>query len=821
MLLALALAGLGVAYGLWSHTLVINGTVNTGNVDTRFTKSFTDDDNKVDEAALDFYDKGNCPIGSGSCDPKEAGPEPQSNTQHRSDKGFGVCTATISVDGNTGTITLNNSYPAYYCTSWFDVKNTGSIPVKVARIIVNGLPVLPGVATSFDLNNADGDNNNGTGADVAIRIGAIDQCQQIEPGQTVRLYVAQNVLDAAPENASLSYIIRLQFNQWNAECNQASLPGFVVTSAGLSGGQASALAGALGIPADKLVVADGAALFIDPQRFQAVPMRAADDPGLGQGEDDQPAALEAFDFDALKRLKALDGKAALARFGEALSSANAVPQYGAPIAQHSLFEAVDANGKPMLEAVKLDTHVNYRFSLEGVPLIGPGALVNVAYAPDGQVSALNYAARGLSKGAELPIIPLSDAQQACVRALLGQAPGVDLAAAAGDGGLQTQLVYYAPPLSIQGVQMILPHYDCGGTINVNGQPVEMLHVLVPAAQDAKLTPAVSLKAQYKDGQITARATVQGGMGPYSYEWTSALADLGQFKDQAEIAYTPRQTNRGPADILKVMVTDANGVQVQATQIVQLPPPGDVITSESLEQPLVAGIRDYGVERAVSNLGAGNQAGFVNRFNADGVTQRFNWTGTNAWEDDFKQPLAGHDTDWIDNTDITFYIGHGWGGGFTFEDTTHDDTDLTFTDAVGAWGNHDLEWLSLLSCRVLVDNYNGLSHFQRWGPAFDGLHLLTGFHTLAWDWPAFGGRYADWMLGRTILFWHLPPLPVRAAWFQAAREEQPSGTQSVVMGVIGPNGLSNYNDYFHGKGPVGPDLRGANKLGYWSVRITTP
>ena len=41
--------------------------------------------------------------------------------------------------------------------------------------------------------------------------------------------------------------------------------------------------------------------------------------------------------------------------------------------------------------------------------------------------------------------------------------------------------------------------------------------------------------------------------------------------------------------------------------------------------------------------------------------------------------------------------------------------------------------------------------------------------------------------------------------------------AVAIGVIGPAGCSNYDDYFWGKGPVGPDIRGANIHGWWRVR----
>ncbi len=174
---------------------------------------------------------------------------------------------------------------------------------------------------------------------------------------------------------------------------------------------------------------------------------------------------------------------------------------------------------------------------------------------------------------------------------------------------------------------------------------------------------------------------------------------------------------------------------------------------------------------------------------------------------------------MDNVDELFYCGHGWGGGFTFESEQNDGS-VVPTDVVAAWGDRDLEWLALLSCQVLKGSHGGQSWAQRWGPAFDGLHLLLGFETNAYDWSNFGKRFAEYQLGRTILFTTFT-LPVRSSWFQAAIEEQPSGVKSVVMGVGGPGGVTNYNDYFHGQGPVGPDIDDSQITYYWRQVLTTP
>ncbi|MET0081302.1 MAG: DUF6345 domain-containing protein, partial [Candidatus Thiodiazotropha lotti] len=87
----------------------------------------------------------------------------------------------------------------------------------------------------------------------------------------------------------------------------------------------------------------------------------------------------------------------------------------------------------------------------------------------------------------------------------------------------------------------------------------------------------------------------------------------------------------------------------------------------------------------------------------------------------------------------------------------------------------------------------------------------GFHTNAYAWNSFSGEFADNMLKSS-------PMTVKTAWFEATDTNQPSGVVPVVMGVLGNNGMSNMNDYFWGKGSVGPDIRDGDIIGYWSIKI---
>jgi hypothetical protein len=211
----------------------------------------------------------------------------------------------------------------------------------------------------------------------------------------------------------------------------------------------------------------------------------------------------------------------------------------------------------------------------------------------------------------------------------------------------------------------------------------------------------------------------------------------------------------------------------------------------------------------------NVGTFNSRMSSAGIPVEFSWLDANAWEDDWKDPsLSGHDSDWVDHVDMAYWQGHGWPFGFSLSGCSSiDDAAVENKDA--RWGNGDAEWMSLFTCLVLAQEDGGQQWWQRWGPAFQGLHQINSFHTVSYHSAQHGGIYANYLV-RIPFPWWVQPLKVRVAWAQAAIDDQPADVVWASMGPIGQGGSVNYDDYFWGKGPVGPDVLPAQISGYWRI-----
>lgn len=297
---------------------------------------------------------------------------------------------------------------------------------------------------------------------------------------------------------------------------------------------------------------------------------------------------------------------------------------------------------------------------------------------------------------------------------------------------------------------------------------------------------------------------------------SVLVDMGapsQFF-RLRLAVPTAQT----FETVAVTVTDANGLSVQTSQTV--PVQALVVAVDPIYlglPPQLVDIIDWGTESPYDpGLGTGDRNDWRSgMFVGGGGLERFLWTGATSWKEDFLNPPFGIAPYEVNDADITLYIGHGNPTVFTFTGGPGPNpTTLFFNDPGASWGSFDEQWLGLLSCEVLANDWNGLTAWQRWGPNFNGLHSLLGFSSLAYAGTGFPFTFATSMLGWPP-FPLLPfgqPIPIVNAWFNAAHARG-TGTPA-AMGPIGPGGVCDFGDYYWAKGPVGPTIFNYQFTGSW-------
>lgn len=125
-------------------------------------------------------------------------------------------------------------------------------------------------------------------------------------------------------------------------------------------------------------------------------------------------------------------------------------------------------------------------------------------------------------------------------------------------------------------------------------------------------------------------------------------------------------------------------------------------------------------------------------------RRFDFNEALSWETDYKRAaLGGNENAWTDSVDLSFYVGHGSPGTFTFDNASHNDAWLSSAnDCDTSWGDNDNEWLALTSCQVLSGT--GLGNMAQ---CMNRQHLILGFvsnasaHNNWWETQSYHfGRY---------------------------------------------------------------------------------
>jgi len=193
MVLMLGLLSTGVAYAHWSQMLYIGGSVASGDVDWEFTEAFI-----LDTTGDDYH-----------CRDNFEGPSPRS---WMGDKDVGSSSIEIT-DPHTITITLTNVYPCYFTMASVYALNTGTIPLIIDNVIIDGnlLRSFPTYPIQLDLD--------GDGLD-DIEIWWKDSFGfQMEPGDdSPEMSFWIHVLQDAPQGATgatLRFTIGIVAVQWN------------------------------------------------------------------------------------------------------------------------------------------------------------------------------------------------------------------------------------------------------------------------------------------------------------------------------------------------------------------------------------------------------------------------------------------------------------------------------------------------------------------------------------------------------------------------------------------------------------------------------
>jgi hypothetical protein len=660
----------------------------------------------------------------------------------------------------------------------------------------------------------------------------------------------------------------------------SSLPVYEVVKTGATASQAGVLAKRLGIPSEGVLSAGGAISFVNTTRYLYVPKaKAIASPRLDKAiastrnkDSTRKITPAILDARAIGALQVAPEESALSKTAAALAEAGLTPQFGAASVGHHELSLYSRDGRSIIrDNSPIDTEVAYRFTdPNGYPIYGPGAQAQITYDATGHVSRVFYAARELKAAGTVDVIPQARAEAQIARLF---PPNSKIA---------SRLVYFAPPLSrakgTPPVATLIPWYAYSATTSVRnpktGAAVQVKSKIgfIPATRDARFVPTVKLSAA-GGSQVRASVSVSGGTPPLQYIWGGS--DIAVSQNASSITYTPQVRTaqpflRYPAfnlrrnEVLSVAVVDANGIIVYASEavaVVAVPlfPKGRGVSmptygSENPGDPL-----HWMPARVAWNTEMGTAGA--------GATLSFSWLGEDAWPGDFIRPTPAGTlvaTPWVngdadfanwgvDTADIVLNNSDGSPDGTVFMQpgapstkywtATIDRPGAAQTVSIngngfgvpasfavnynGSWGpvgpNDTLEWLLLDDCDMLdAMDGGGLNVAQRWGPAFGGLHVLTGFASPGYGDGPFEGAVADNVLGVTG-----PAQTIVQSWFNAA-----AATGAGTAAAMGPAiqifpgiYICDSDDYFWGKGPVGPTIvpssYPAGTIAYWYLTSTTP
>jgi len=189
MLLVFALVLTGFAYAHWEKIITINGTVNTGELDWEFTFASC-----LDEIGNDWN------IADGFAPA----------TPWRVDKDVGSTSVEIT-DPHTVIVTLDNVYPSYFTTVSVYAHNTGTIPLIIDSVIIDGHVFRKTIPRAYVQLDLDGDGKY----DIEIwwRNGLGTQIHPCEDSDEMSFWI--HILQDAPQGETLEFTIQIVAINWN------------------------------------------------------------------------------------------------------------------------------------------------------------------------------------------------------------------------------------------------------------------------------------------------------------------------------------------------------------------------------------------------------------------------------------------------------------------------------------------------------------------------------------------------------------------------------------------------------------------------------
>jgi type 1 fimbria pilin len=183
----LAMLMVGVSYSMWSKTLYINGIASTGILCARFVPPVT---------SLDTGNDWTCDPGFG--DVRQLGKD-VGNTSAR----------IVPPDNTTIEVTLNNTYPSYYDHIDFWMYNCGTMAWILQNVTFN-----PGAVTITSAGYLALNLSGGISPDVEIYWGD-DFGTQVPPKGMIDISFAIHVLQAAPQNQTLTFTVSIVVVNWD------------------------------------------------------------------------------------------------------------------------------------------------------------------------------------------------------------------------------------------------------------------------------------------------------------------------------------------------------------------------------------------------------------------------------------------------------------------------------------------------------------------------------------------------------------------------------------------------------------------------------